>query len=39
MLLRIDDILSGIKNKAHGDERPSRVAEEGEGEGPAVGEQ
>lgn len=38
MLLRIDDILSGIKNKKYGDERPRQPAEEGEG-GPAVGEE
>lgn len=38
LLLRIDDILSGIKNKQYGDERAAPIAEEGEG-GPAIGEE
>jgi T-complex protein 1 subunit gamma len=37
LLLRIDDILSGIKNKQFGDEKTRQPAEEGEGEGGAPG--
>lgn len=40
LLLRIDDILSGIKNKKYGDERARPIAsEEGEGGGPALGDE
>ena len=33
MLLRIDDVLSGMKNKKYGDERPAPNMEEGGEEG------
>lgn len=39
MLLRIDDILSGMRNtKGHGDERGGQPEDEGEGGGMAIGD-
>jgi T-complex protein 1 subunit gamma len=39
MLLRIDDILSGMKNKKYGDERGGQPSnEDEEGGGPVIGD-